>query len=200
MTKDSSIINPTACQLSQMVWSVVWRYVVISTVVVLIFYGFYLLNLEFTIRFMNFARHMGELVTSIGYSRIIGSYPLETFLWFFMRFLGGLIITYWVFTQLVTLTYCSFKLSMGYLSENHSYWRGILSLSWSFYWRLYISLMTLYLGSIIIFMNPNWLISHIPLITVYFIFLGAVVMFFVFKRIVNKPFCGYTLQVSKTGE
>lgn len=188
--KEPDCICPTTPQLFRVSWDIMWRYMVVGAVFMLLMTPLYMYQVGFIMRFLGYVNEFKEAALASGYWAAITLHPYGVFLWFICRLFLGYLITWWIFSMIITKNYGDFSLNMETPEPSetctHVHCKGVQRISWAFYWRFVLLLMILFTISLH-FIRPDMMIHNFWTFWFLYMALAFLVMPIVLRQITNRP-------------
>jgi hypothetical protein len=197
IVNDSNTIQPSFPQVAKISWSIMWRYMAFGLFFMVFLSLGYHFQINQIIEFSNLLKSLQSVSSKLGYTQALTLYSHQIMLLSLIRTIVGFVVTFVVFIYVSRLRYIDFHINVeGPLSLLNPSLKGILLVSWAFYWRI-LSLMIVLFAVSLVFVRPEWWISSFVYVMSGYLLLFFIVMLFVLKRIINKPFGGYRLVATK---
>ena len=145
------------------------------------------------IEFSNLLKSIKFAISNLGYVQALTIYSHPIMLISLLRTIVGFVVTFVVFIYVSRLQYLDFGLMLeGPPSRFYPSLKGVLLVSWAFYWRI-LSIMVILFAVSLVFVRPEWWISNFIYVMSGYLVLFFMCMLFVLKKIINMPIGGYRL-------
>lgn len=195
--KDLNTIQPTFLQLLKVSWSILWRYLAFGLFFVIFFGLGYHLKINHFIEFFHFIKDFQNSISTVGYAQALTLYSHPIMLLSLIRTIVGFVVTFVVFIYVTQLKYKDLDINIeGPLSRVTPSMKGILYLSWAFYWRI-LSWMIVGFVISLLFVRPGWWISYIFYLLGGYMALLLSIIIYVLNKMLYKSFGGFKLQIIK---
>jgi hypothetical protein len=195
--KSSTVIQPSYRQLSRISWSILWRYGAFVLFFIAFFALGYHLGISQVVEFYNFILYIQRSTSFLDYTKLFSLYSRSILYISLLRTIIGFIVTYVIFLYVSQLQFKGFALSLNVApSKTYLSQKGILIISWAFYWRT-LSLMAVFFLIPLLNMRVAGMNNHVGYTIAGSVILFFILMLFVLKKIINKPFDGFMLFTSR---